>query len=110
MASNYLQPGDTLTLTAPYAVVSGAGAKIGSIIGIATKAIANGATGEFAVTGVWSHAKVSAQAWTEGAKVYWDDAAKNFTTTSSGNTLAGVAVEAAGNPSATGKVRLNGSF
>jgi predicted RecA/RadA family phage recombinase len=53
-------------------------------------------------------AKVSAQAWTEGAKIYWDDTAKNFTTTSGGNTLAGVAAAAAANPSATGKVRLDG--
>jgi predicted RecA/RadA family phage recombinase len=55
-------------------------------------------------------AKVSAQAWTVGAPIYWDDTAKLFTTTSTSNTLAGVAVAAAANPSATGRVRLNGSF
>lgn len=42
--------------------------------------------------------------------MYWDDSAKLMTTTSSSNTLAGVAVAAAANPTATGKVRLNGSF
>ena len=60
------------------------------------------------VKGVVTHAKVSAQAWTEGVKIYWDDSAKNFTTTSSGNTLCGVAAAAAANPSATGYVRLDG--
>jgi predicted RecA/RadA family phage recombinase len=53
---------------------------------------------------------VSAQAWTAGALVYWDDTAKLFTTTSTSNTLAGVAVAIAANPTATGRVRLNGSF
>jgi hypothetical protein len=36
--------------------------------------------------------------------------AKLFTTTSTSNTLAGVAVAVAANPSATGRVRLNGTF
>jgi predicted RecA/RadA family phage recombinase len=45
-----------------------------------------------------------------GDRVYWNDTAKNFTTTSAGNTLAGVAVAAAVNPSGTGRLRLNGSF
>ena len=35
MAGNFIQPGDTLTLTAPYTVASGAGAKVGSIFGVA---------------------------------------------------------------------------
>lgn len=110
MARNYIQPGDTLTLAAPYNVASGGGAKIGSIIAIAMGTVASGAAGEFKTTGVFEHAKTSAEAWTVGAKVYWDDTNKVFTTTSTSNTLAGVAVAAAANPSATGIVRLNGSF
>jgi hypothetical protein len=39
-----------------------------------------------------------------------DPVAKNFTTTSTSNKLAGVNVTTAANPSATGRVRLNGSF
>jgi len=42
--------------------------------------------------------------------IYWDDAAKNATTTVGTNKLIGVATAAAANPSATGRVRLNGSF
>lgn len=36
--------------------------------------------------------KATGQAWVPLAKIYWDDTAKDFTTTSTGNTLAGFAV------------------
>jgi predicted RecA/RadA family phage recombinase len=107
---NYVQEGSVVTLTAPYNVASGAGAKIGSIIAIACSTIASGVTGEFKTDGVFTVNKTSAQAWTEGLKIYWDDTAKEFTSTSSSNTLCGVAVAAAANPTATGVLRLNGSF
>ena len=107
---NYIQQGDTLTLTAPYNVVAGAAFKVGSIIAIATSAASSTATVEGLTTGVVEVAKVSAQAWTVGAPIYWDDTAKLMTTTSTSNTLAGVATAVAANPSATGRVRLNGSF
>lgn len=106
---NFVQRGDVLSLTAPYAVAAGAGLLVGSLFAVATSAADNGAAVEGALTGVYDLAKVSAQAWTAGAKIYWDDTAKNCTTTSSGNTLIGVAALAAANPSATGRVRLNGT-
>jgi predicted RecA/RadA family phage recombinase len=108
MAKNYIQEGDTLDLAAPYARESGEGALIGTLFAVALVKLANGVTGAFAVEGVFSLAKVSAQAWTVGAKIYWDDTAKNCTTTSSANTLIGIASKAAANPSSTGYVRLNG--
>ena len=37
---NYVQPGNTITLTAPYAVASGDGLLVGSIFGIAAGAAA----------------------------------------------------------------------
>jgi predicted RecA/RadA family phage recombinase len=107
---NFVQNGDVLTLTAPYAVASGAAFKVGSIIAVATSAADSGATVEGLTAGVVELAKVSAQAWTVGAPIYWDDTAKLMTTVSTSNTLAGVAVAAAANPSATGRVRLNGHF
>ncbi len=108
---NFVQTGDVLTLTAPYDVASGAAFKVGGIIAIATSAALSGATVEGAVGGVYDVAKVSAQAWaTVGLAIYWDDSAKLFTTTSSGNTLAGANIATAANPTATGRVRLNGTF
>jgi predicted RecA/RadA family phage recombinase len=106
---NYLMSGDCVTLTAPYTVASGAGALVGSLFGVATGDVTSGAEGEFKTTGVFTLAKTSAQAWTVGAKIYWDDTAKVCTTTSTSNTLVGCALAVAANPSSTGTVRLNGT-
>ena len=46
---NYVQPGNTLTLTAPYAVTSGDGLLVGSIFGVAGGDAASGATVEAAL-------------------------------------------------------------
>jgi len=109
---NYVQPGSTLTLTAPYAVTSGDGLLVGAIFGVAAGDAASGATVEAALTGVFDLTKIGSQAWTVGAKIYWDDTNKRCTTVATDNTLIGVAVEAvAGGAGDTiGRVRLNGSF
>ena len=90
---NYIQPGHAITLAAPYDVVSGAEI-------------------EAQLTGVIDLAKVASQAWTAGAKVYWDNTAKRATHVASGNTLVGIAVLAvgAGADEIVGRVRLNGAF
>lgn len=110
MATNMISTGEILTLPAPAAVASGSGVLIGKIFGIAVTDAASGAEFALATTGVYELPKASAQAWTLGASVYWDNTAKNVTTSASGNTLIGAAVAVAANPSATGMVRLNGSF
>lgn len=106
---NHVQDGDVLPLTAPYDVASGAGLLVGALFGVAMTAAASGASVQARTRGVYTLPKTSAQAWTVGAKVYWDDTNKVATSTASGNTLIGCAVAAAANPSATGIVRLNGS-
>lgn len=109
---NYIQPGNTLTLTAPYAVTSGDGLLVGSIFGIASGDAALGEPVETALTGVFDLTKVGSQAWAVGAKVYWDDTNKRTTSVATSNTLIGVATEAvAGGAGDTiGRVRLNASF
>ena len=107
---NFVQMGATLALAAPYDRLSGQGMLVGSIFGVASYDALSGAVVEAQVVGVFDLAKTSAQAWTVGAKVYWDDTNKVCTSVSTSNTLIGVAVAAAANPSATGRVRLNGSF
>ena len=109
---NFVAVGNILTLPAPAAVASGDGALIGTIFGVAQKAAANGEDVAILVTGVFELPKAASQAWAVGAKVYWDNTAKNTTTTVSGNTLIGVAVKAVGGTAGetTGTVRLNGSF
>jgi predicted RecA/RadA family phage recombinase len=109
---NFVQDGDVITLTAPSGgVVSGQGYKIGSLIVIATETVAQALPFPALVEGVVTHAKPGSQAWTEGVKIYWDDSAHNFTTTSSSNTLCGVAAAAvdSGAGSTTGTVYLDGA-
>lgn len=107
---NYVQAGDLVTLTAPYAVVSGAGALVGSIFGVAATDIANAVDGEFKLTGVFDLGKTGSQAWTQGAKIYWDDTTKLCTTTASTNKLIGVAIAAAQAADTIGRVRLSSAF
>tara|TARA_B100001939_G_scaffold340129_2_gene347785 strand:- start:4176 stop:4499 length:324 start_codon:yes stop_codon:yes gene_type:complete len=104
---NYIQMGKTLTLIAPAAIVSGAGVLVGSIFGVATGDADNGDEVEVMTEGVFDLTKVGAQAWAQGAKVYWDDAAKNCTTTATGNTLIGCAARAAAASDTVGRVWLN---
>lgn len=107
MAKNYIQPGDVLELTAPYQRNAGQGALIGALFCIAMVDVANGARCSWATCDVWTLEKNSAEAWTEGQKIYWDNTNKRCTSTASGNTLIGVATAVAANPSSTGIVRLN---
>ena len=107
---NFIQNGETLTLPAPYNLVGGQGALIGAIFGVSASDAAIGNNADLATEGVFSLPKVSAQAQALGVKLYWDDATKLVTTVSSGNTLIGVAVEVAANPSGFATVRLNASF
>lgn len=107
MAGNYVQDGDVLTLVAPYARNAGEGAKIGSMFGVALNNVLISANGEFATEGVWDLAKTSAQAWSQGDKIYWDDTNHRCDNVSTVGMLIGVATAAAANPSATGRVALN---
>ena len=109
---NYVQPGNTITLTAPYAVASGDGLLVGSIFGVAAGTAALGEAVEAALNGVYDLKKVASQAWAAGDKVYWDNTAKEATKTTTSNTVIGVAVVAvAGGAGDTiGRVRLNGAF
>lgn len=109
---NYVQPGNTLTLTAPYAVTSGDGLLVGSIFGVSAGTAALGEAVEAALTGVYDLKKVASQAWAAGDKVYWDNTAKEATKTTTSNTLIGVAVVAVagGAVDTIGRVRLNGAF
>jgi predicted RecA/RadA family phage recombinase len=109
---NFVQPGKTITLAAPYDVVSGNGLLVGSIFGVASADALTGAEVETALTGVFDLTKAPSQAWGVGDKIYWDDSTNVATKTVAGNTLIGVAVQAvAGGAADTiGRVRLNASF
>ena len=105
----YIAPGENITLPAPYDVSAGGGALVGTIFGIAQSDAVETADVVLVRRGVFDLAKTSAQAWTVGAKLYWDNTNKVATTSASGNTLIGAAVAVAANPSATGTVLLDGA-
>lgn len=105
---NFAQEGNVLEFTAPSGGVTvGVGVKIGSRLVFPTVTAAEAAKFNGVVRGVVYADKLAAQAWTEGAVVYWDDSESEFTTVSSTNYLAGVAAKAADNPSEHGYVLLN---
>ncbi|QPC44001.1 DUF2190 family protein [Kaustia mangrovi] len=110
MATNYIQPGDILDLTAPAGgVTSGGGYVIGGLFVIALGSAEAGDGFRGKVNGIMELPKVSAQAWAEGEAIYWDpNNAEATTASTAGNYLIGNATAAAANPSSTGMVRLNG--
>ena len=106
---NFVQPGENLTIPAPYNVLSGGVVIAAAIIGIAAGSAASGAPVDVATTGVFDVPKVGANAFTLGASVYWDSATSLATTVSSGgNVKIGVAVAAAAASTGTVRVRLSG--
>ena len=109
MATNYIQPGDVLTLAAPYAVASGDGMRVGSIFAVALAAASNGANVQAQRVGVWTLPKLTSDDVTAGSKLYWDNTNKRLTLTSSGNTLVGAATAAAGTSATTVSVLLDGT-
>ncbi|HUX16666.1 MAG TPA: capsid cement protein [Phycisphaerae bacterium] len=106
MAKNFVQPGSTLTLSAPHDVSSGDGLLVGSLFAVASGDAVSGADVEAMTEGVFDLAKTAAQAWAQGDKVYWDAAAEECTTSAPGNVLVGVAVADAADPSGTGRVLI----
>lgn len=106
---NWIQPGNNISVVAPVAVNSGEGVLVGVMFGVAISTAASGETVEIVVVGVVSLPKANV-AMTQGAKVYWDNTAKNVTTNVGTNTPIGCAIVSAAITDAAVQVRLNGSF
>ncbi len=105
---NFIQPGHVVTFTAPAGgIQTGAGMLSGSLFGVASTTAAAGAEVEGAVEGVFELPK-AADDVSFGERLYWDETAKNVTTTATDNTLIGAAVASAASSVATVRVRLNG--
>lgn len=106
---NFIQCGDTLTVTAAADTVPGAVVIKGKLIGVAVTAALNGEEMEVKTSGVFELGKTSAQAWTQGVEIYATPAGL-ATTSSSGNTKIGYAALAAANPSDTGQVKIGATL
>ena len=106
---NYIQNGHVITVTTPAGgVAAGEGAIIGNIFGIAAYSAAVGEPVELATTGVYQLPKATAAVLTVGARVAWDNTAKNINVPGAGRFPVGIATEAAGNGITSVAVRLDG--
>ena len=111
MAGNFVQPGEKLTFTAPYAVASGAGFKVGAFFAVALAAAASGAPVEGKRTGVWDLAKTTGEAWTAfTTKLYWDDTAKKLTSTAGSNLFVGYPAASAASADTVGRAFIHGQL
>lgn len=110
MSTNFKKPGLNLTLTAPTGgVVAGLGYLIGALFVVAMTTVDQTLAFVGAVEGVFDLVKTSAQAWTEGQKIYWNTSTSKADNDPTTGPLIGVAAAVAANPSSTGTVRLNGT-
>lgn len=87
----YLQPGEVVSVTAPYDVASGAGCLVGTIFGVAVAGALQGQAAEIRRFGAYGMPKATGTGTggSEGAAAYWDNGAKKVTAVSSGNTRVG---------------------
>lgn len=107
---NFVMKGQTVTLTAPYAVTSGQALQVGSIVGVAGSDAPISTEVETVLDGVFALTKATGVAWTQGLILYWDNAARNVTTVVATNKCIGVAMQAQLAGDTVGNVRLNGAF
>jgi predicted RecA/RadA family phage recombinase len=107
--SHSIQPGNTLTLDAPYARRRGEGAKIGRLFGVSAYPVKQGDEGEFELVGVFELAKAWV-AFRRGDAIYWDDSALVCTNDAANesNSLIGACVENAVPNQKMVTIRLNG--
>lgn len=104
---NFVQVGDTLTFTAPAGgVVSGDAYLIGALLVVAVASADAGEPFEGKVSGVFTLPKATGSAWTEGAKLYWNDTSRYVTVTATDNTFIGYAAAAAASAATVGNVLL----
>ena len=82
--------GHSIEVTAAAAITSGAPVLVGSVVGIAVNNYNIGDTAVIWLCGM-HEVKKAAEAWTQGAKLYWDNTNLVFTVVATNNTFAGYA-------------------
>src|SRR5579885_3821631 len=95
---NFIQRGDVITVMAPTGgMTSGQGVLIGNLFGVAATTAAEGESVEIATVGVYELPKLVSAVIAAGARVSWEDTAKQVNLPGSGRYRIGIAIEAAGN-------------
>lgn len=106
--AKFIQDGKTIDFLASANITAGGVVVIGnSIVGVAPRDVASGATGALDINGVFQFPKDSATSISAGASVYWNATSSVITTVASGGVAAGKAIEAAGSGTVTALVKLN---
>jgi len=109
MAKNFIAPGHSLTLTAPYALTSGQGALVGAIFGVAQHDAPISTGVVLLLDGVHDLTKEPSLVIAVGVRVFWDNTNRRVTTTATSNFCIGFAAVAAAAPDATVRVLLGRS-
>lgn len=106
---NLLSSGATITLTSAGAKKSGTAYAAGELVGVAGHDAATNEPVVLHLVGEFQLPKASGQAWTVGAKLYWDAGNTLCTTAdaSGANKAIGHATEAAASADTVGVVRLS---
>jgi predicted RecA/RadA family phage recombinase len=89
-------------------VTSGQGVLVGNLFGVAATTATEGTGVEIATVGVYELPKLVSAVIAAGARVAWDDTAKQVVLPGTGMVPVGIATLAAGNGVATVRVRLDG--
>jgi predicted RecA/RadA family phage recombinase len=104
---NYIQEGDCLTVTAPYALTSGQGALVGGrLFGVAASDAASGAEVVINTEGVYDLTALATDTGVAGTPWYWDNTNRRLTTTASTHQAVGIGVGVKANGDATARIRL----
>lgn len=106
MASNFVKPGNTLTVALPYNRDSGQAFKVGNIFGVASVDGTTGDVIEAHVEGVFDITTLTTDTPSAGTIMYWDDSNRRLTTTASTHLAVGYAVAAKASGAANTRIKL----
>lgn len=104
---NFRKSGTTVSFTAAGTVPGGDIVLLGNgLFGVCAYDVVSADSGEAQMTGTFEFAKTSANTPAAFADAYWDDTAKEVTTTATANTLIGQFIQAYGSGDVLAQVRL----
>lgn len=107
MASNFIQPGDTIPIALPYARAAGQGAQIGTnLFGVCAKGGTTSDADELHIEGVFEITTLTTDTPAVGAIMYWDNTNRRLTTTASTHLAVAIAVQAKAAGVANTRVKL----
>ena len=93
---NYVQPGNTITITAAGNITSGQLVVSGFLVGVANADAATGEQVELDINGVFELPKVSGDSFAVGNRLYWNGSALTNAAGTGSRAMVGIATEAAG--------------